>query len=387
MPDQVQDFDVVIIGGGIAGASLGAELAEDHSVAVLEAETTLAKHTTGRSAATFIETMSEGPQVRALTAASREFLQDPPGYVHSRLLNPMGLLVVAPAGSAAEQLRADFSAVAALVEDARLVGPDEAIEINPILAPGRTELAMHEPRAADLDVDALHQGYVRAVKQCGGSVITGVRLTSAERAGRTWTMTDAEGNRFRAPMVINAAGAWVDCVAALFGARPVGIRPLRRSIFVIPAPEALDIKRIPMTMSVNGGFYLKPEARQILCSPAEEVPDVPGDARPDMLDVARALEAINETTTLNARTVRNQWAGLRSFAPDRLPVVGFDATVDGLFWYGGQGGYGIQTAPALARLAAAVARSRDVPGDLARHGLTATMFAPDRAFIPVAQAH
>ena len=207
------------------------------------------------------------------------------------------------------------------------------------------------------------------------------KLVSATRRDGLWVVADTAGEKYQAPVMVNAAGAWVDEVARAASARPIGIRPLLRTIFMVNAPSGMDIVGIPMTADVDDTFYVKPEGAQLLCSPADETLTPPSDAKPDGTSIARALDTINAATVLNARHVRNSWAGLRSFAPDRHPVVGFDAEAEGFFWFAGQGGFGIQTAPAMARLGAALLRGEEVAADIVANGvsvgrLAATRFSP-----------
>lgn len=372
----MKSYDVLVIGGGMAGVSVAYELSDDRSVGLLEMEPTLAYHATGRSAAVFVETYGP-PEIRVLTTLSRPFLENPPGTFESRPLSPRPQLQVAPEGQG-EALRRLHAEVSALVPGTRLVGAEEARELNPVLAPGYAELALLEPGAMEIDVHAVHQGYLRGMRQRGGEIHVSAAMVRAQRAHGIWTVTTASGDVYQAPVIVNAAGAWADEVAGLAGAGPVGVQPFRRTIFMVAAPDGLDISSLPMTIDVDETFYFKPEGGQFLCSPGDKVPLPPGDARADEVEIARALDALNAATILNARHVRRSWAGLRSFVPDGVPVVGFDRQAEGFFWLAGQGGYGIQSAPALARCAAALARGTGLPGDVLAKGLTAAALAPDR---------
>lgn len=381
----MKSYDVLVIGGGMAGVSLGYELADDRSVGLLEMEATLAFHTTGRSAATFLETYG-GPQIRALTTSSRAFLENPPDTFESKPLSPLPLLFVAPEGRG-HVLRELQAEVSVLVPDVRLVEPDEALELHPVLRPGYVELGMLEPGAMEIDVHAVHQGYVRGLRNRKGEVQASAKVVGATYADGVWTVTDANGEQFQAPVIVNAAGAWVDEVASLAGAKPVDIQPLRRTIFMVAAPDGMDTSHLPLTGDIDGTYYIKPEGPQFLCSPADEVLQPPSDAKPDEMEIARALDAIDVATTLGARHIRSSWAGLRSFTPDRIPVVGFDPQADGFFWFAGQGGYGIQTAPAMARTGAALIRGTDIPEDIRARGLAAADIAPDRPGILIPADH
>jgi len=372
----VQSYDVIVIGGGIAGVSIGYELAADRRVALLDMESTLAFHTTGRSAATFLESYGNAA-IRSLTTASREFLENPPDVVESQLLSPLAMLHVGTTGRG-DAVRRLHSEVEVLVSDVELIDAAAVRELQPLMRADWVELALLEPGAMEVDVHALHQGFARGLRQRKGEIAVSARIVAAESHGRIWTVTDAAGRSWTAPVVVNAAGAWADEVAALFGARRIGLRPLRRSAFMVDAPDGAITKGSPMIADIDDTFYFKPEPGQFLCSPADETLQEPGDARPDELEIARAIEAINEATTMGIRSVRSSWAGLRNFVVDRTPVVGYDPVIEGLFWYAAQGGYGIQTAPALARSGAALLRHESLPADVVARQLIAATLAPDR---------
>lgn len=369
-------YDVVVIGGGIAGVSIGYELSRTRTTCLLEAESTLAFHTTGRSAATFLETYG-GPEIRALTTGSRAFLESPPEFFESALLTPRPLLQFAKQGRGGviEQLHAD---VLPLVPDAELLGPDDVARLFPVVRPDYVERGMYEPGAMEIDVAGLHQGYVRGLRANGGEIVKGARVVSLTRGPESWTIRTADGETRTATELVNAAGAWGDVVAELAGAKPVGLMPLRRTIFMISSPQGAETKDLPIFGDIDQSFYVKPEGAQFLCSPADETPSAPVDAKADELEIARAIDEINAATTLNARSVTSSWAGLRSFVPDRNFVVGPDPEVPGFHWFLGQGGYGIQTAPAAAQAGAALVRGEDLPEDLVTRGLDAARLAPHR---------
>jgi D-arginine dehydrogenase len=372
----MDSYDVIVIGGGMAGISIGYELARERRVALLEMESTLAYHTTGRSAAMFLECYG-GPVIRALTTASRGFLTDPSVEVDGELLTPRPMLHTAATGRA-DRIRSLHEEVVALVPDADLVGPDEVVALQPLLRPGYVELALLEPGGMEIDVHALNQGFRHGFRQRGGQVLVSSAVRTIDRVGDGWVLTVADGTSCQAPVVVNAAGAWADQVGQEFGAASIGLRPLRRTAFTVDAPIGSEALTAPMVADIDETFYFKQHGGQLLCSPADETLQEPGDARPDELEIARALDALNEATTLAVRHVRSSWAGLRSFVADRAPVVGFDPVVPGLFWCAGQGGYGIQTAPALARTGAALLLGEPVPADIAALGVTASAVGPAR---------
>jgi D-arginine dehydrogenase len=332
----VTEADVAVIGAGIAGVSVAYELAGERSVVVLEQENQPAYHTTGRSAAMFLESYGS-PEVRALTVASRPIFD-----AVGPLLTPRPLLWVAPG----EQL----DELAALAEAQPALEPADAAEWCPVLRPGWCAGALAEPGALEIDVLGLHQHYLGGARRRETRVLLDAGVRSGRHDGRRWLLDTAAGP-VAATAVVNAAGAWADRVAAGLGVAPIGVRPMRRTAAVARA-EAVD-RAWPIVADVGETFYFRPEGGGVLVSPADETPSEPCDARPADLDVALALERVNEATTLGLRSVVTAWAGLRTFAADRNPVAGADPAAPGLWWLAGQGGYGIQMAPALARLAAA----------------------------------
>jgi D-arginine dehydrogenase len=335
----VIEADVAVVGAGIAGVSVAYELAGSRSVVVLEQERQVAYHTTGRSAAMFLESYG-GPEVRELTAASREVF-DRSGPV----LRPRALLWVAP--------HSQMSELSEMAKDLPGLTPltgAEAADRCPPLRRDWCEAALEERNASEIDVLGLHQHYLGNAKRRGARMILGARVTEAGHDGTRWHLTTKAGP-VKAEVLVNAAGAWADDMATKAGAPPIGLKPLRRTAAVARATNVDPAW--PLIADVAETFYFRPEGTGILLSPADETPSEPSDARPDDLDVALALERVNEATTLDLRSVVTAWAGLRTFTPDRNPVVGPDPAGEGLFWLAGQGGYGIQMAPALARLAAA----------------------------------
>lgn len=368
-------FDFVVVGAGIAGASVAYELAAHGSVAVLERETIPGYHTTGRSAAVFTEAYERGP-VRALTIASREHLESPPeDFSPGPLLSPLPVMLI---GRRDQEPRLAEHArdVAGLVPVDRLDGED-AVAACPVLRPGYVAAALLEPGSMEIDVHALHQGFLSSARRRGARVLTSTPVTGLKASAHAVQVV-AGNSELEAGVVVIAAGAWADRVAGAAGARPVGLTPLRRTAFTFPAPERADTTGWPMVVDIDEDFYFKPEGAQFMGSPAEETPMHPHDARAEEADVALAIERINTATTLDIHHVRRTWAGLRTFAPDRSPVVGFDPEVPGVFWLAGQGGFGIMTSPAMARLAAGLITEQRIPEDLAEAGVRAEMLSPGR---------
>lgn len=358
---QVRTPDVVVIGGGIAGASVAYELASDRSVLLLEAEDVLARHSTARSAATYVPGHGTGP-VRALIghsgprfAALADELDTPP------LLTPRPVLWVACDDRGERALAAVLAERAG--EPGAPVPVDDAEHRCATLAPGVVRAAALTAGAADIDTDALHRGYVRGLRARGGAVRTAAPVTAITRDGSGWRIV-AGGAVLRAGEVVDAAGAWADEVAALAGVPRIGLTPLRRTIAMVRVPDPHRLAR-PMVIDAAERFYFKSEGPDLLVSRADETPSRPVDARPDDVDVALAVERVEAVTGLGLRSVRTSWAGLRSFVADRAPVVGAWPGHPGFWFVAAQGGSGIESAPALAALAAAVVRGSAAPPDLA----------------------
>ncbi len=355
-----EHFDVIIIGAGIAGASLAANLANTHRVIVLEREEFAGFHSTGRSAAQFSEIYGNST-VRALTRASRKFFYTPPqGFCESPLVMPRGSLFIARQ----DQLRqlTDFAAQNDVGDCVRAVTASQALQMCPVLRPGYVAAAVLEEAAADMDVNALHQGYLRQLRQRGGRVLLNAEALEFSYAKAIWQVRTHDAT-FQAPVVVNAAGAWADKVAVRAGARPLGIQPCRRTAVLVDPPPDIATAKFPMVIDVDETFYFKPDAGLLFLTPADENPIDACDVQPEEIDVAIAIDRVQQATTLQISRIRKRWAGLRSFAPDRTPVIGFDPCLSGFFWLAGQGGYGIQTAPTAGALAAALIR-QDLPSEL-----------------------
>ena len=365
---------VVVVGGGIAGVAAAYYLSERADVTLLEAESTLAYHTTGRSAALLFESYGS-PGIRPLTQASRGFLDHPPaGLADFPFLSERGGMLVGREDQvgALEEWQAEARRLGTPTE---WLEPSEARRICPGLREDGLAAAVWEPGAADMDVAAIHQAFVRGARRRDARIRVSSPVTALENTGGTWKVTTPEGV-LTAQVVVNAAGAWGDEVARLAGAAPVGITPMRRTIFMAPGSD--DHRDWPLVASVAMEWYFKPDGVQMLCSLSEENPSPPCDARPEPLDIALAIERINEATTLGIRSVRSSWTGLRTFAPDREMVIGFDPSAEGFFWLVGQGGTGIQTAPGAGELTASLVLDRRVSSRLLDHGLDPAVLSPER---------
>ncbi len=367
--------DIVVIGAGMAGASAAYTLSEHASVLLLEREDQPGYHTTGRSAAVFAPAYGNRP-IRQLTAASRVFYEQQAGGLADRaVLSPRGELLIARPDQVATLDKAEIELRKQIDRLERLDAHGLA-ERLPALRPGYAAAALADDSAMDMDVAAIHQGFLRGFRQRGGRLILNAEVKSLRRGTSGWEIITGDGT-FHGELVINAAGAWADEIAERAGAAKVGLVPKRRTAFIFDPKDTID-PGWPLVVDVDETFYFKPESGLLLGSPADETPCVPTDAQPEELDVALAVDRIERATRWNVARITRRWAGLRSFVADNTPVVGFDKACPGFFWLAGQGGYGIQTAPALARVAAALVLGSQLPEDVGALGLTADVLAPDR---------
>lgn len=371
--------DILIVGAGMAGASAGWFLARAGAdVVVLEREQQPGYHATGRSAALFSETYGP-PLIRRLSTASRPFLVEPPGGFGERaLLTPRGLLA---AGTTAETGRVDALVAEGRANGAAVERLDEtALRATvPIVRAGVFAAGAYEPGAMDIDVNALHQGFLRGLRHAGGRIERDAGVERVERAGGAWRVTTRRGAVLEAAVLVNAAGAWADALAERAGVATVGLVPKRRTAVMIDLPAGTDPGAWPLFGDLAESFYFKPDAGRLMLSPADATPVPPQDVQPEIEDVATVIERFMEVTTVEVERPGETWAGLRSFVADGDPVVGYAAGAEGFFWLAGQGGYGIQTAPALGELAAALIRGGDVPERMAALGIDAGALAPGRA--------
>ncbi len=372
----LESADFLIVGAGMAGASAGYELAAFGRVIVLERESQPGYHTTGRSAALYAETYGNFP-IRAITSASRAFYINPPaGFTDHVLLSPRGTIMVGSENQR-EQLEHLFEESRKLLPSVRKVTAAEALAAVPVLRPDYVVGGVAEPDSMDIDVHALHQGYLKGMRARGGKVVTDAGVIGLARGEDGW-MVETPAGTFKAPVVINAAGAWADMIGEQAGAKPIGLVPKRRTAITFDPPTGAEIARWPAVIDADETWYFKPDAGRFLASPADETPSVPCDAQPEELDIAICVDRLETATTLQIRRIAHSWAGLRSFVKDKTPVVGFDDKVPGFFWLAGQGGYGIQTAPAMGRIVAGLARGEGLPADVADLGISANDLAPAR---------
>jgi len=370
---SMKHLDVIVVGGGIAGASVAWFLAPHARVAVLERESFAGFHTTGRSAAHFSESYGS-PQVRALSRATRPFLERPPaGFAAHPILQPRGALVIG-AQEQAERVREEFEAVRRYTPSLSLLTGSAIRERVPVLRPEAAHVAFLEPDSADIDVNELHQGFLRGAKANGVALHVDTDVQSIRREGGDWVVNEA----WRAPVVMNAAGAWADMVAGMAGVRPIGLEPRRRSAFTFAAPEGVDTDAWPFVVDIDETFYFKPDAGLLLGSAANADPTHPHDVQPEEYDIALGIHRIEEATTMTIHRPARTWAGLRSFVADGDLVGGFAPDAEGFFWLAAQGGYGIQTSAAMAEACASMILGRPMPWHLVDQGITPEMLSPGR---------
>ena len=349
---MAQTSDILVIGGGIAGLSAAAALSEQARVTVLEAEEQCGFHSSGRSAAMLHYALGN-PVVRKLTLASRAFFDEVPESG-----SPLATLLPILTPAREDEL----PALRALADDLAPFTELEWLDADglrrecPVLriGPQDAEHGLIDREALKLDGHEMLQVHLHKLRERGAQVHCQARIAHITRAGNVWRVRTERGETYEAPIVVNAAGAWADAVAANAGVKPVGLQPMRRTIIVFDAPEGVDVDRLPFTKTVRDEVYFGPEAGRIFASPMDEVPTDPCDAQPEELEMALAAHRIEERTVMPVKRIVHRWAGLRTFAPDRIPVVGFAPDAEGFFWLAGQGGAGLQTSPAMASAAASL---------------------------------
>ena len=371
-------FDVAVIGGGIAGASVAAELSKDRRVLLLEMENQPGYHTTGRSAAVFAAVYGPSP-IRALTRASRSFFSSPPAtHFDTALFRSRPIMMIARQEQepVLDQTIAEVGGMTPVerINEARIR------KLNPMVKTGYASAAMLDMSGEDIDVSSLHQGYLRQFRALGGDLRCNASVLSLVHGDKSWRL-ETEAGEFTADTIVNAAGAWAEHIGHLAQAEPIGLVPKRRTAAIVEAPSELPpdvVASLPITIDIDENFYLKPDAGRLLISPADETPSPACDAQPEEMDIALCVERIENAFDLRVHRIESKWAGLRSFVPDKCPVVGYSSVAPSFFWLAGQGGYGIQTAPALARLAASQVLRNPMPSDIAAECLDLSEIDPSR---------
>ncbi len=372
----MEQVDIAIIGAGIAGASLAFFLGTGQSIALIEAEAQPGYHATARSAAEFVLNYNP-PEIRALARAAKPFFDTPPeGFADIPLLIHRGGLVISRSEDL-DAFEAQYADLRARVPGLLRLTPQEAALRMSFLDPESFAAAYYDPEYWDIEADALLQGYLRQARKAGATPRLKTALVSAARVGDAWEIETTAG-LLRARILVNASGGWADDIAGRCGVRPLGIKPLRRTAILVDLPEDQSARTLPELNDIADSFYFKPDGGRLLVSPADETECEPGDVQPEEIDIAWAVHHLESHTSLRVSRVAKSWAGMRTFSPDRLPVVGFDTDVPGFFWLAGQGGFGILTSPSLGALAAALVRGEAVPDHLASQGLDAMTFSPAR---------
>lgn len=375
MAGNMKTVDFLVVGAGIAGASIAAELARKTNVLLVEMEAQPGYHTTGRSAAIFDAIYGPAP-IRALSRASEAFFRNPPdGFSQSALTSPRHILAIARPDQL-DILADDFAEFRKEGSIERL-GGDEARKYQPLLREGYAAGAILDRNGLDIDVHALHHGFLKSLRSSGGELRTGAKVSAMARSGSAWRV-EIGSEIIEAKVVVNAAGAWAEGIGQLGGAETIGLVAKRRTAMLVKPTATVDTDLMAMTVDIEEKFYLKPETGQLLLSPANEDPMAPCDVQPEEMDIAICIDRIERAFDLSVRRIENKWAGLRSFVADKSPVVGFSEQAEGFFWLAGQGGYGIQTAPALARYAAAMAMGDATPQDIFEQGLDPASLRPGR---------
>ncbi|HVY52140.1 FAD-dependent catabolic D-arginine dehydrogenase DauA [Hypericibacter adhaerens] len=370
------DFDFIVIGAGMAGASASCELAAQGRLLMLEQEDQPGYHTTGRSAALYAETYGNAT-VRGLTTGGKPFYLDPPaGFAAHPLLLPRGVVFIGRADQR-RSLDAFLAEVSGLRSNIRRIAPAEVEGRVPVFRPGYVADAVLDPDAMDIDVHGLHQGYLKGMRARGGQLLTDARVTGLARQDGRWRVESKAGS-FSGRVIVNAAGAWADEIGSLAGAAPIGLVPKRRTAIQFRPPAGMDVMRWPTIIDADEQFYFRPDAGKLMASPADETPMPPCDVQPEDLDIAILVDRLEQAVTMPIPRIEHRWAGLRSFVADKTPVVGYDERVADFFWLAGQGGYGIQTAPGIAKLVAALAQRKPVPQELADLGVTEAALSPAR---------
>ncbi len=362
--------DIIIIGAGIAGASLADELSSNHSVILLEAETQPGYHSTGRSAAVFLPT--SGPElILNLVHASGDFFHNPPqGFCEHPLLSPRNTMMIAKSGD-------DEHFDLGLSNGMQEISAAQALEKVPAINTQVYTKFSIDPQTFDIDVDALLAAHIKQLKKNTGQLVTNAQVIKLDHHNDLWTITTKQ-QEFTASIVVNAAGAWADHIAELANLKNLSIQPKRRSAALIDVSDKWDVSDWPFVVTAGDTFYFRPIGKKLMISPADQTPVKPHDAWADDMALAHAMEDFRQATGFEVTRLEHTWAGLRTFAPDGNPVIGFDPRAKGFFWLAGQGGYGIETSPAISRIASALITQKNIPADISAFGIEQPSLHPER---------
>ncbi len=372
----MSEIDIIVIGGGIAGASAAFKLSKDYKVLVLEMEDQAGYHTTGRSAALYTEIYGNAT-IRKLAKLSKPFLESPPdGFSDYQLLSERGGLLIARSDQL-EHLEKELNEIRSAGGDVEKIEKEDLLKMIPALNLEYATAGLYDPHSKDIDVSGLHQGFLKTMQQQGGKLLSNARVLALKQLEDRWIVKTAEAE-FSCKLLINAAGAWAEEIGALAGAKKIGLTPMKRTAFLFDAPSEFEIEHWPMVIDIGEKFYFKPDSGKLLGSPADETPVSPHDARPDDLDIALGIERLHVALNFEIKHLSHKWAGLRSFVPDRTLVAGFDPYVKKIFWLAGQGGYGIKTSPAMSVCCGALIREGRFPQYIKEMGITEEMLSPER---------
>lgn len=370
-------YDIAVIGAGIAGVSVAAELDRELNVLLIEKESHPGYHSTGRSAAMLAPGYGPAP-IRALTRASMSFYESPPSeFTDVPLISKRDVLMIARH----DQINAlDALLNELLGEGVTPISAHDIRQHQPLLREGYAKAGLLDTRACDIDVHALLQGYLGQFKKKEGKLVSDAHVCALTFTNNVWNIETSNGS-YQATQIVNAAGAWADVVGRLAGAEDIGLVPKRRTALIIDAPAGLEVDDLPLVIDIDEAFYMKPDAGRLLISPANEDPMQPCDAQPEELDIAVCVDRIERAFDIQIDNIGNKWAGLRSFVTDKAPVVGYSATAENFFWLAGQGGYGVQSAPAVSQLAAALLTRQACPSTILACGLDLNSISPMRGAI------
>lgn len=372
---ETHHCDIIVIGAGIAGTSVAAQLCDDAQVILLEAEAQPAYHATGRSAAMYAPSYGPTP-IQKLTMASGAFFHHPQAdFTQAPLLSPCNVLMI---GTQHQQGALDeFMHICGGVDTLHRITAQDIVDIQPLLRAGYAASGILDTAASDIDVHALHSGFLRQFKQNGGVLHTATPVLSMQHKKGYWQVK-SKNTEFTAKIVVNAAGAWAEEIGQMAGAEKIGLVPKRRTALMVSPPDGVVVDDLPMVIDIDEGFYLKPQGGQLLISPANEDPMPACDVQPDEMDIAICIDRIERAFALKIDRIASKWAGLRSFVADKSPVVGYSKQVEGFFWLAGQGGYGIQTSPAISLFARALILDNPLPESVVAEGVTPQMLCPSR---------
>ncbi|HIG09952.1 MAG TPA: FAD-binding oxidoreductase [Alphaproteobacteria bacterium] len=341
--------DFIIIGSGMAGMSAAYRLSKHGKVIVLEKESLLGYHTTGRSAAFFTENYGN-KIIRSITKASRHFFENPPAcFKENELMTNHGGSLFIANKNQTKFVDKELEYAKSLSANVFEISKQKALRMVPIIKKNYIDRALHEPDSKSMDVDLIHQGFARGLKSNNGDIIFNATVQKIKKISNDWkvyTKTD----QYSSPIIINAAGAWCDDIAILAGCKPLNLKPKRRTVIIFESSKNINTSNWPVVIDIEDKFYFKSEAGKILASPADETDSLPCDAQPEEIDIAMTVDRIENATNFKIKRIEHKWAGLRSFFPDRTPIVGEDPSISNFYWLAGQGGYGIQTSPGISKI-------------------------------------